>query len=209
VAESDKRNAEKKASSLDWGLVYKSRVLWHLAAIYFAFGFSYIIYSTFFVKYLVKEGGLSAGGAGTLWLQVGIVSTISGFIWGSISDRWGRRAGLLCVFMLQGIAFLVFGFSRDLLAVYSSAALFALTAWSIPALMAALSGDLFGTRLAPAALGLLTIAMGLGQAIGPYLAGAIADATQSFALAFVIAGIVALVLGVGGSLALRVSKTAT
>ncbi len=197
------RDAEKRASALDWGLVYRSRVLWHLAAIYFAFGFSYIIYSTFFVRYVMKEANLSASAAGALWLQVGVVSTISGFIWGGVSDRWGRRVGLLGVFALQGIAYLVFGMSHDLVAVYFSAALFALTAWSVPALMAALSGDVFGARLAPAALGLITIAMGVGQAIGPYLAGAIADATQSFALAFIGAGLVALVIGVGGSLTLQ------
>jgi MFS family permease len=75
--------------------------------------------------------------------------------------------------------------------------------------MAALAGDLFGARLAPTVLGLLTIVFGIGQALGPYLAGAIADATQSFAPAFISAGIVALVLGAGGSLALRPSKTSS
>jgi MFS family permease len=195
--------------SLNWGSVYRSRLLWHLAAIYFAFGFSYIIYSTFFVKYLVKEANFGTDSAGMLWLQIGVVATISGFIWGSISDRWGRRIALLGVFTLQGLSFLIFGLGRDLAAVYLSAILFAVTAWSIPALMAALCGDVFGVRLAPAALGLMTIVFGVGQAIGPYLAGAIADATQSFSLAFVIAGIVALVLGVGGSLVLRTSKSVT
>jgi MFS family permease len=203
--ESSKRNAEQRGASLDWGLVYKSRLLWQLAAIYFAFGFSYIIYSTFFIRYLVKEGGFPQGDAGALWFQVGVVTTISGFIWGGVSDRWGRRVGLVIVFALQGVSFLIFGLSRDLAAAYCSAALFAITAWSIPALMAALAGDVFGARLAPAALGLMTIVFGTGQAIGPYLAGAIADATQSFALAFVIAGIAAL-LGAGGSLLLRGPK---
>ncbi len=194
---------EARASSLDWGLVYKSRLLWQLAAIYCAFGFSYIIYSTFFVRYLSREAGFSASGAGGLWFQVGVVSTISSLIWGGISDRWGRRVALVSVFAAQGVSFLVFGLSRDLIAIYFSAALFALTAWSIPALMAALAGDVFGARLAPAALGLMTIVFGTGQAIGPYLAGAIADATQSFSLAFIIAGSVALILGVGGSLLVR------
>ncbi len=49
----------------------------------------------------------------------------------------------------------------------------------------------------------MTIIFGIGQAIGPYLAGALADATQSVSLAFIIAGAVALVTGAGGSLALR------
>jgi cyanate permease len=49
---------------------------------------------------------------------------------------------------------------------------------------------------------LITLVFGLGQALGPYLAGVIADATHSFALAFLVAGATALVLGVGGSLTL-------
>jgi MFS family permease len=200
------RSVDNRASSLDWGLVYKSRLLWELAAIYFAFGFSYIIYSTFFVIYLVREAGFSAASAGTLWLQVGIVTAISGFIWGGVSDRWGRRVALLIVFALQGFSFLVFGISHGLVAIYLSAALFAITAWSIPALMSALAGDVFGARLAPAALGLMTVVFGIGQIVSPYLAGAIADATKSFALAFVLAGIFSL-LGAGGAIFLSESKS--
>jgi MFS family permease len=75
--------------------------------------------------------------------------------------------------------------------------------------MAALAGDVFGPRLAPAALGLMTIVFGTGQALGPYLAGIIADATQSFSPAFVIAGAVALIFGAGGSLLLRSAKGGT
>jgi MFS family permease len=188
------------ASSLNWGSVYRSGLLWKLAGIYFGFGFSYIIYTTFFVRYLTGEAGFSQAGAGALWMQIGMVSTISGFLWGSVSDRWGRRTALLGVFGLQGAAFVLFGLSRDGWGVYLSAALFALTAWSIPALMAALCGDLFGARLAPAALGLITLVFGLGQALGPWLAGAIADATHSFAPAFLVAGATALLVGGGGSL---------
>jgi predicted MFS family arabinose efflux permease len=197
------RHTQQRVLALDWGLVYKSSLLWHLAAIYFAFGFSYIIYSTFFIRYLVKEAEFTKTGAGLLWLKIGLVSGFSGFLWGSISDRWGRRVALLGVFLLQGVSFLAFGISRDLPVIYLSAGLFAITAWSIPALMAALSGDVFGARLAPAALGLVTIVFGIGQALGPYLAGRLADATHSFASAFITAGLVALILGAGGSFLLR------
>jgi len=47
------------------------------------------------------------------------------------------------------IAHQVFGLSHDLAAIYFSAVLFALPAWSIPVLMAALAGDVFGPRLVP------------------------------------------------------------
>jgi MFS family permease len=197
--EATQRTAGMRSPSLQWSLVYRSGLLWHLAVVYFAFGFSYVIYSTFFIRYLVKEAGFTQSAAGSLWLKIGLVSVISGFIWGSVSDRWGRRTALLAVFTLQGVAFLIFGLSREWPVIYLSAGLFALTAWSIPALMAALCGDLFGGRLAPAALGLMTIIFGIGQALGPYLAGRIADAHHSFSLAFVAAGLVALVVGGGGS----------
>ncbi|MDH7503438.1 MAG: MFS transporter [Verrucomicrobiota bacterium] len=183
--------------------VWRSRVLWHLATIYFAFGFSYIIYATFFVRYLVKEMNFGASRAGTVWFLIGVVSGVSGFFWGAISDRWGRRAGLVSVFALQSCSFLVLGVWHHTPAVWISAALFALTAWSIPALMAALSGDVFGPKLAPSALGLMTIVFGAGQAMGPWLAGRVADATKSFAPAFALAGAIALVWGAGGSMLVR------
>ncbi|MCX8107908.1 MAG: MFS transporter [Verrucomicrobiae bacterium] len=179
--------------------VVASKVLWHLAAIYFAFGFSYIIYATFFVRYLVKEVGFSNAMAGNLWFLTGVVSGASGYIWGALSDKWGRRTGLVIVFALQGISFLLLGLCRQMAAVWISAGIFALTSWSIPALMAALAGDVFGADRAPAALGLMTIVFGGGQVLGPWLAGRIADTTYSFTSAFTLAGMVALVWGAGGS----------
>ncbi|MBI3913650.1 MAG: YbfB/YjiJ family MFS transporter [Chloroflexi bacterium] len=192
----------KNSAPFDGRALFKSRLLWHLAAIYFAFGFSYIIYATFFIRYLIGERAFSTSEAGALWFQVGAVSIISGLMWGAVSDRWSRRAALISVFAAQGAAFLLFGASHELIAIYFSAGLFALTAWSVPALMAAIAGDLFGARGAPAVLGWMTVVFGAGQAIGPWLAGAIADATQSFSIAFIIAGVAAL-FGMLGSLALR------
>ncbi len=201
--------ADGTSPAQDWGLICTSRRLWHLAAIYFAFGFSYIIYSTFFVRHITRALPLGREEAGMLWFQIGVVSIGSGFLWGSVSDRWGRRGALLWVFSLQGTSFLLLGLGQGLGAVYVSAALFACTAWSIPALMAALCGDLFGARLAPAALGLVTIPFGIGQALGPFLAGRMADGAHSFAPAFVLAGTVALLLGAGGSLWLKPTDAPT
>jgi predicted MFS family arabinose efflux permease len=194
--------ATARASSLAWGLVYRSRALWHLAAVYFLFGFSYFIYATYFVKYLVQEGGLARGAAGNLLGLVGMLSVGSGLLWGTVSDRWGRKMGLFGVFALQGLAFLTFALWRRPAGYHASALLFAMTAWSIPAIMAAACGDYLGPRLAPAALGLVTFVFGLGQAAGPGVAGLLADRTGSFAPAFLLASGAAFV-GALGSLVLK------
>ncbi|HEY5974747.1 MAG TPA: YbfB/YjiJ family MFS transporter, partial [Geobacteraceae bacterium] len=73
-----------------------------------------------------------------------------------------------------------------------SALLFGITAWSIPAVMAAACGDVLGPRLAPAALGFITLFFGIGQALGPAVAGAMADVSGSFAPAYLLAVGVAL-----------------
>jgi sugar phosphate permease len=200
-------NARGKASSLQWGLVYKSRAVWHLALIYIMFGFSYVIYATFFADYLTGEAGFTKEAAGRLWMLAGLVSFISGFIWGTVSDLIGRKYGLALVYFLQGLCFTLFGLWKATPGYYLSVLLFALTAWSIPAIMAATCGDYLGSRLAPAALGFVTVFFGIGQAIGPTLAGYIGDITGSYTWAFIIAGLAAFV-GAGGALSLRSPREA-
>ena len=187
----------------EWGRVFRSPAIWNLAAIYVMFGFSYIIYATYFAKYLQSEGGVSREAAGALWaLAVGVLSIASGFLWGAFSDRVGRKKGLAVVYALQGVSYLVFALARSTPWYYASALLFGLTAWSIPAIMAAACGDYAGPRLAPAALGLVTLFFGLGQAAGPWLAGIIADRTHTFAGAFLLA-FAGSMLGAVGALFLR------
>ncbi len=173
-------------------LVYRSFAVWHLAAIYVLFGFSYIIYATFFVRYLNWEGGFTVAQAGRLWSLVGGLSIASGFIWGALSDRIGRKYGLFFVYFIQFASYITFGLWKSAPGFYASAFLFALTAWSIPAIMAAASGDILGPRLGSAALGFITLFFGLGQALGPFTAGRIADMAGTYTPAFVIAGIASL-----------------
>lgn len=189
-------------ASGNWSAVYRSAMVWKLGLVYAAFGFSYIVYTTFFARYLTGEMGLTSSEAGRIWSGIGAVSLISGFVWGTISDRIGRRFGLALVFLIQGAAYLVFGYWRAPAGYLLSASLFALTAWSIPAIMSAAAGDVVGSRLAPAGLGFITFFFGIAQASGPFAAGRIAQGFGSYSPAFALAGGVAL-LGVLLSLSLR------
>ena len=191
---------EKARSATKWTAMLRSGMLWKVAAAYFAFGFSYSIYATFFVKHLVRDIGLSTAAAGTIWTRIGLASIISGFVWGAFSDRWGRRMALVLIFACQGSAFLIVGLVHGSSSAMLSGVLFACTAWSIPAVVAALCGDAFGAQLAPTALGVVTVVFGAGQVFGPVIGGIVADRSGSLAPAFAVAGATALALGAGVSL---------
>ena len=197
--------APNAVSSLDWGRVYRSGRIWHLALVYTAFGFSYVIYVTFFAKYLEAEGGYSSEAAGNLWALVGWISVFCGLIWGTVSDRIGRNYGLALVYFVQAISYVTFALWRNPAGTIVSTVIFGLTAWSIPGIVTAACGDYVGVRMAPAALGFVTLFFGLGQAAGPSIAGALADTSGSFMPAFLLAAGVAL-LGSVGSLALRAPR---
>lgn len=177
-------------------LVYSSFSAWHLSAIYALYGFSYIIYATFFVRYLNWEGGLTIAEAGTLWSFVGGLSIASGLIWGSLSDRIGRKHALFFVYFIQFVSYTIFGLWEAVPGFYISAFLFGITAWSIPAIMAASSGDILGPRTGAAALGFLTLFFGIGQSLGPFVAGRIAEMAGTYTPAFVIAGLASLAGGI-------------
>jgi sugar phosphate permease len=194
-----------KPAGLQWGRVYLSPVVWHLGAVYVAFGFSYIIYMTFFFEYLIAEGGYSDQAAGNLFMVMGCCSLFCGLIWGTASDAIGRRAAMVIVYLIQAASFGLFAVWPAPAGFTISAVLFGLTAWSIPAIVAASCGDLLGARLAPAALGFVTLFFGIGQALGPTVAGAMGDFGGSLKSAFLLAAGVALVGAIGAALLRKLS----
>jgi sugar phosphate permease len=204
-ASTDVSTSNQQTEGLRWGHVYRSATVWHLGAVYFAFGFSYIIYMTFFAKSLIADAGYSQLSAGHLFMTMGWFSLLCGLIWGTVSDVIGRKLTLIIVYLIHALAFSLFALWHAPVGFTISVILFGLTAWSIPAIMAATCGDVLGSRMAPAALGFITFFFGIGQAIAPSIAGAIADAVGSFAPAFLLAGGMAL-LGALGTLLLRSSS---
>jgi MFS family permease len=184
--------AGPKVSSLQWSAFYKVGNVWYLGLVYFFYGFSYIIYMTFFAAYLEKEMGFSNAYAGRLLAMVGGLSIFCGVIWGSISDRLGRSRGAAMAYLVLGLSYFVYALIKVEFGFYLSAVIFGITAWSIPTIMAAAAGDFVGPRLAPAGLGFITLFFGIGQVIGPWIGGKLAVLSGSFTYSFLLAGVVSL-----------------
>jgi len=176
------------------------RLLAHLGFIYFLFGLTYVIYATFIVTTLVEERGYSEALAGRFWVWLGIISLVSGPLFGTLSDRFGRRAGLMMVFALQTAAYGIAAFDLGGVAMAVSAGLFGITAWSVPPIMAATTGDYMGPERAVAVLGTLTFIFGIGQVIGPAAAGLLAENLGGFSSSYLLAA---------AGTALAVAATAT
>jgi predicted MFS family arabinose efflux permease len=167
--------------------VYRKGIIYYLGAIYFLFGITYPIYTMFIVTVLVKEWGFPENTAGVFWMWLGFLSLFSGPVFGALSDRLGRKVGLMLVFSLQAASYLLIAARLPGVFLYLSIGFFGVTAWSIPGIMAASMGDYVGARKAAEALGLVTFLLGLGQMSGPAIAGMLAQRTGGFSVSFYLA----------------------
>ncbi len=185
-----------------WRDVLGEAELWKLGMVYLMYGFSYIIYLTFIIAYLNKEVGIPPAKAGQIFAVLGMVSIFCGVVWGGISDVVGRRYGSMLAYLTLTISYFILAFTKSSVGFYISAALFGITAFAVPVIMAAAAGDAVGGRLAPAGLGFITLFFGIGQALGPFVGGWLKDSTGTFTNAFLLSALVSLV-GTFSSLVLR------
>ena len=191
-------SVKKGVSNLQWSLVYRMKEVWYIGIVYFMYGFSYVIYMTFFKQFLI-EAGVADARASAMWALVGGLSIFCGVIWGGISDILGRNKGAALAYLVLACSYAVFALFNSMGAFYLSTVLFGLSAWSIPTIMAAAAGDHVGPDLAPAGVGFVTLFFGIGQVLGPTLGGYLRDVTGAFTLSFSVAVVISLI-GLVGSL---------
>jgi MFS family permease len=153
--------------------------------IYFIFGFSYNIYATYFVAYMIGEIQLTAKTAGDIWAIFGWMCTGSGLIWGYLSDRLGRRKALLWNNGIISLSVLLPLLLYDPFIMGFSAFLFGGTFLGTVAVVAASIGDQVGGKRA-SVYGLVTLIHGIGQFSGTISGGYLRDLTGSFQLTLMV-----------------------
>lgn len=168
---------KKRKVSNKWTMV-------HLGFIYTLFGATYVVYATFIVTTMVNERGFGENTAGTFWAVVGALSIFSGPLFGWLSDRLGRKRGLILAYVLFIISYALVAANLPNLFLYASIGIFGVVVWSVPTIMGAAVGDYTDPVQAVKAFGLVTLFFGFGQIIGPAVAGFTADKTGTFSVAF-------------------------
>ncbi len=172
------------------------RLLLRLGILYLLFGVTFMVYGTFIVATMVKEFGFSEAKAGIYWSWVGFFSIFSGVVFGTISDRIGRKKGLALVFLVQAAANIMVGFDCGTTGIIVSVILFGVAFFAIPAIMAATVGDYLGISGAANAFVMITIFFAIGQTLGPGGAGMIAGMTGTFTTAFLLSALLTVAAAV-------------
>jgi MFS transporter, ACS family, glucarate transporter len=176
-----------------WAALLRSRNLYAICAMYFAFGYGLYFYFTWLPTYLIRELGFSvfAGGffAALPFVLAGIADVCGGWLTDRLSRAYGLRVGrcyLGCAAFLTCAGF-VFGSTLDVPAVtkavllacaLASADLGLSACWAVP------------VDVAPQHAGVMTGAMNtlgnLGGLVGPLVLGVAVDRWQSWTIPFYI-----------------------
>lgn len=167
----------------------EKQTLLHLSSIFFLFGAAFAVCVTFLVADMVYERGIGEGIAGNFWAMVGTLSIFSGSIFGSLSDKFGRKLGMAVAFGGYFISYALMATDLPNFYLYLSIGIFGLSMWSIQTIMSATVGDYVGPENAVSVFGFITIFYTAGQMVGPVIAGYIADATDSFSMGYVLCAI--------------------
>ncbi|WP_078427757.1 MFS transporter [Alkalihalobacterium alkalinitrilicum] len=190
--EESSRNGYEKSN-----IVYGNKLVWAIGSVYFIFGFSYLIYSTFLVDYFINDLSFSNEIAGFLFSVGGVASIISGFIWGTVSDRFGRMIALSFVFFIQTIVLLGLIYVTSYGVVFILVVLYGLTLWGVPTILTASMGDLIVPEKNPAAMGFITVFFGIGQLISPMITGYLVELDGNYMLALFLSIAACMVGGIG------------
>ena len=149
------------------------------------------------------HSGLSAAAAAN---AVGVLALFNGagrIVWGTASDKIGRKNAMTLMFLLQGILMLVLikmGSTEMTLSI--AAAWVGFNFGGNLALFPSTTADFFGIKNVGINYGLVFTAYGVAGIAGPILAGSVFDMTGSYMWAFIPSGIACLIAA-GISLGLK------
>jgi len=111
---------------------------------------------------------------------IGIGSLVGRFAIGALADRVGRPLTLALAQASMGLAYLVWWGADGYVAMAVFSLWLGLSYGGIVSLMPALCMDLFGARAVSAIIGTLYTGAAFGNLLGPWVAGAVFDATHRY-----------------------------
>jgi MFS family permease len=143
---------------------------------------------TFVVPHMISIGidPIKASGA---FGVIGVMSAAGSFLFGIVSDRFGRRATILATTCGMALSFFTAAFlPANLTMLYAWAIMYGLTYGGAPEQYAAIITDYFGRRHSTTLFGFLTLGGGIGGGLFPLLGGWFVDITGSYDVTLLFLG---------------------
>lgn len=147
-----------------------------LSSGYLLFGAGYIGYMTFVVA-LLTQLGWTPGAVAAFWVALGVAGSVSGIVWAGLLRRARGGSAAAALLMMLAVATGLPWATASTLGLYGSGALFGLCFLSLVGAVTAAGRDAVDPVDTTAALGMLTTVFALGQVVGPWATGVIADRT--------------------------------
>lgn len=188
--ESCGKNVVSEHSGLSLRQAMSTRQFWLycLAIIFAQFGIGIMVVHS--VPYAIGLGmsPTSAAGIVTTFAGVGITARI---ISGAVIDRIGGKRVLVVTSLVISVALLGLAGTGSILGLYLLSAVFGFGFGGFVSVMSPLAAQLFGLTSHGAIFGVASFCATVGGGIGPLVAGAIFDTTNSYSLAFLAGGVLA------------------
>ncbi len=162
--------------------------LWRTEAAYGLFGLGYIAYITFVVAYL-RDGGASSQMIIGFWFLLGMAAVVSTQIWPRLLRSRAGHSGLAGTLAGCALAVLLIALSRHWASAAVSAALFGSCLLAVVSAVTGIARDLVPEHSWPAAIARLTVIFGIGQTLGPILAGFLGDTAAGLRLGLVFSAL--------------------
>lgn len=140
------------------------------------YGAGYVGYTTFVIA-LLEVRGFDVFAKAIVFGAIGAASLIASPFWGPWLERWRGGRGFAAVNLIMVVALCMALASRTPTVVMVSALLFGAAFMAGPTAVAVVARREVPSHALAQAMGALTAAFSIGQALGPYAAGALADAT--------------------------------
>jgi predicted MFS family arabinose efflux permease len=166
---------------------------------YFFFGLGYIAYMTFIVA-LLRTHGAHGSTITLFWVVLGASAIVGSIAWGVIVDRVKGGLGPAAVLGTAAVGAVLPVLSDSATAAIVSALIFGSSFLATTTAVVVVARRILPAPAWTLAIGLLTTAFGIGQSIGPALAGAISDgpggikAGLGLSAAFLVAGSIVLAI---------------
>jgi len=143
------------------------------------------------IPFYIKQFNADGKTLGMLMAVFSIMQFLFAPLWGSLSDRYGRKKILMVGVLGNAVSHLVFGFADNLTLMFVSRILAGvLSSATIPTAMAYIS-DNTDERNRGGGMGMIGAAMGIGMVLGPGIGGVLGDQSLSTPF-FVASGLSAL-----------------